>query len=329
MERWAMKLAINHFIDNLIREAYYLRATDIHFQPTDDGVNILMRKQLRLSMQKLISTTYYEKIIRYIKFQTKLDISVKNRPQDGSFQRFVNGQKVFIRVSLIPLMALESIVMRLLPAQRSAAGEQLFYNQDHFGQMVKTITADNGLFIFTGPTGSGKTTAMYAVMESLQRQNKKVITIENPIEIINDRFVQFQVNEDLDLSFKTGLKAALRHDPDIIMIGEIRDEETARAVVRATLTGHKIITTMHTKNKYGVIERFLDFGFLKSEIASILIGITAQRLILRDDTLKIFVDLATDQKLANLIAGDRENDDITQLIEKAGGVDGPITTAKS
>ncbi len=145
--------------------------------------------------------------------------------------------------------------------------------------------------MFTGPTGSGKTTLMYSILEKLSNLNQqKVVTIENPIEIKSDKFIQIQINESRNLTYDVAIKAVLRQDPDIIMIGEIRDLVTAKAVMRAALTGHRVITTMHTKDKSGVVDRLLDFGFLQSEIEAVIIGVSNQRIVQINDTTKIFVD---------------------------------------
>lgn len=312
-----MEENIQEFMHNIVKQAYHLEVTDIHFQPNKKSIDILYRQKLSLIFQKKIEWEYYEKILRYIKFKTKLDISIRNKPQDGSYEEKFHDEIVYIRTSMIPLIDIESMVLRILPSNMYQEYEKLFFNINDFNKIRDICLNKRGLLIFTGPTGSGKTTAMYSILNKIAEHKKKIITIENPIEIMSSNFVQLQINEDLNITFSQGLKSALRHDPDIIMIGEIRDEETAKNVIRATLTGHTIITTMHTKNKRGVIERFLDFGFKKSEIESILECISSQRLIIdKEEKIKIYMDVATNEEIKKLFDFDFKEITIEEKIKK-------------
>lgn len=309
---------ISQYVTELIFEAYQLDASDIHFQPFDENVKILFRIQTELKFQKKISESEYRKIVRYVKFKTRLDISNTTTPQDGAYSLITNDKKkLFIRISTMPAIRNESLVIRLLPDEQYDDFDKIALFPKDLEEIYQTLKTQNGLFIFTGPTGSGKTTSMYSILNKLStHDNKKILTLENPVEIINHNLVQININEDLNITYTDGLKYALRQDPDIIMIGEIRDEDTARNVFRAALTGHTVISTMHTKNKYGVIERFLDFGFLKSEIESVLVGVTNQRLVIdKNNDTKSYYDYAVGKNLSQLIEK-KEKVDIYEQIEK-------------
>lgn len=311
-------MKISEMMKKMIIEAVSLEATDIHFQPLEETVHIYYRIMDKLLPQKKIKFEEYQKIIRYIKFKARLDISISKYPQDGSFKMSNEKQNVFIRVSTIPLLNGESLVIRLLQDQQKLKIKDIAYFEKDLIKMYQVINNQNGLFVFTGPTGSGKTTTMYSILNYLVEQNnKKILTIENPIEIVNHNFVQVQINEDMKITYPVCLKAALRQDPDIIMIGEIRDEETARNVFRAALTGHTVISTMHTKNIYGVIERFKDFGFLQSEIESVLIGISNQRLIIDESSvIKSFYDYVCNEELKRMIRKEKIDEGIDSKIKK-------------
>ncbi len=310
-----MKISV--LVMELILEAYQLHASDIHFQASETDVKILFRIKTDLSVQRVIDPLSYQKILRYMKFKTRLDISNTKTPQDGAFNiNLDDGKKLFIRISTMPAIHQESLVIRLLPNKEYQTFEEIALFPQDLENIFDTLKNQNGLFIFTGPTGSGKTTSMYAILNQLVHQcHRKILTLENPVEIINDNLVQININETLNLTYNQGLKFALRQDPDIIMIGEIRDEETARNVFRAALTGHNVISTMHTKNKYGVIERFLDFGFLQSEIESVLIGVSNQRLVInKKGETKSFYDYAINKDLQALIEN-KEQQGIYEKIE--------------
>ncbi len=303
-------MKISEWINQLIIEAYNLSVSDIHFQPVNDHANIFFRIKTKLKLQKKIENELYIKIIRYIKFKTKLDISLSKLPQDGSYTLEYKNKTIYMRISTVPLVYGESLVIRIMSDENKADIQSLSYYPNDLIKMYQTIKSQNGLFIFTGPTGSGKSTSMYSILNKLViEEQKKVITIENPVEVINNNFIQVQINEGLDINYASVLRACLRQDPDIIMIGEIRDENTARSVFRAALTGHTVISTMHTKNKIGVIERFLDFGFLKSEIQSVLIGISNQRLVLnKNDQIKSFYDYVIGDQVEELFTKGETND---------------------
>ncbi len=312
-------MKISQQVYKLLIQASALSASDIHFHPIGESVKIYFRMGDQLRFQKQLDIDTYIKMLRYIKFETKLDLSITRFPQDGSFViENEEGNKLFIRISTIPLVDHESLVIRILPDDELNDFYEISLIPSSLDDIYNELKNKNGLFIFTGPTGSGKTTSMYSILDKLAIDDqKKVLTLENPIEIINDNLVQMQINEEMKITYSIGLKAALRQDPDIIMIGEIRDEETARNVFRAGLTGHTVISTMHTKNKYGVIERLIDFGFLKSEIDSVLIGVSNQRLVKDyDNKTKAFYDYALSDDLREMIKNEKEIKDIDFKLEE-------------
>ncbi len=288
---------INKYFTELITEANAINVTDIHFKPANEYVEVYFRKTPELILINQIELNDYQKLINYLKFKANLDISLKKLPQDGS----LCWENINMRLSFVPLIKNESIVIRIIPPQMVNDYSELFFNPKQYQEMYQLLNKEVGLFVFTGPTGCGKTTSMYKLLNDLViNKHKKVITVEDPIEIQNNLFVQMQINSQKGFTYVEALRAILRQDPDIIMIGEIRDNETAKIVMRAALTGHLIITTMHTKNKRGVYERLLDFGFKKSEIISVLVGICNQRLLIKNNERKVFLDTAIKKELDNL-----------------------------
>ena len=269
---------VEHFnFKNLLAEASALKVSDIHFQPTFKKVSIFFRFKTKMQLRTVISLEDYNTFKRIIKYYSKLEIAIINEPQDSSFTIDVNDVEINIRVSIIPTLENETIVLRIIFNEIIS---NLFIEQNSsLHDIYHTLSNNKGLYVFTGSTGSGKTTTMYAILDKLASSKKaKIITIENPIEVSIPSLVQTEINTNRNLDYDTYLKAILRQDPDYIMIGEIRDQKTAKIIIQAALTGHTIVTTMHTKSLQGVIERFLDFGFFLSEIEAVLIGITHQEM---------------------------------------------------
>lgn len=295
---------IAKFINELIITSAKNGVSDIHFKPLRDKVEIYTRNEGKLKSEQAIDISQYRLLLRYVKYKSKLDLGLCQTPQDGSYMLTTTDGDLYVRISTIPLVYSESMVIRLLGENKHLDLFAIALFASDLQQIYQQIISSTGLFVFTGPTGSGKSTSMYALLElAATEAKKKVICIEDPVEVINDNFTQIQINEVAGLTYSSCLKACLRHDPDIIMIGEIRDEETAKNVFRASLTGHTVISTMHTKNKYGVIERFLDFEFKPSEIKSILIGISNQRLVLNEEyKIKAFYDYVIGDQVEDIIA---------------------------
>lgn len=264
----------------IVSDATRNQATDIHIVPRKKDTLIQLRLTNKLIPHLTIPKDECEKLISHFKFTANMDIGERRRPQSGSIVCEVNGQSMGLRLSTLPSNNRESLVIRLLPQQ-----EQIpFYRLSLFPSMTKKLLDllkhAHGLIIFTGPTGSGKTTTLYSLLnETAHLFHRNVITLEDPIEKNYDSVLQVQVNEKAGVTYAAGLKAILRHDPDIIMVGEIRDAETAKIAVRASLTGHLVLSTMHTRDAKGAVYRLHEFGVNWLEVEQTLIAVTAQRLV--------------------------------------------------
>lgn len=267
--------------EKILQEALALNASDIHVIPHKLDASIMLRIQNRLITKETMSTSIYEKIISHFKFLSGMDIGEKRRPQSGSIQLTMNDKSISLRLSTLPTYNQESMVIRILPQTVNSS----FLTLSLFPQSIQTLYSlalrSTGLIILTGPTGSGKTTTLYSLINEIKKNfDCNIITLEDPIEKqIDTGCLQVQVNEKAGITYAAGLKAILRHDPDIIVVGEIRDEETAKAAVRASLTGHLVLSTMHTRDSKGAIYRLQDLGVSLQDIEQTLIGVTAQRLV--------------------------------------------------
>ncbi|WP_077213957.1 competence type IV pilus ATPase ComGA [Bacillus dakarensis] len=272
--------SIELLADRIIKDAVRNYATDIHIIPRRHDTLIQLRMANRLIPRFHLPKEDCERLISHFKFTASMDIGEKRRPQSGAFSVKVNDYDISLRLSTLPANQKESLVIRILPQQ-----EQIpFYKISLFPKTTLKLLAllnhAHGLLILTGPTGSGKTTTLYSLLnETSHYFNRNVITLEDPIEKESDTVLQVQVNEKAGVTYAAGLKAILRHDPDIIMVGEIRDSETAKIAVRAALTGHLVLSTMHTRDAKGAIYRLLEFGVNQVEIQQTLIAVAAQRLV--------------------------------------------------
>lgn len=267
---------VNLIIDN----AYFMRASDIHVEPMEDRVRIryridgvcLERDNLPKNMQAPLTTR--------LKILSGMDIAEKRLPQDGRIKRIIGGQDVDFRVSALPGNHGESIVLRLLRRDAVNIGiESLGFEQDNYEQFQKIIKRPNGIFLVTGPTGSGKTTTLYAALQELNKPDKKIVTAEDPVEYNFDGMNQCQVKEDIELTFDRILRAMLRQAPNIILVGEIRDGVVADIAIQAALTGHLVFSTLHTNDAPSAITRLIDMGVKPFLVASSIQAIMAQRLV--------------------------------------------------
>ncbi|MBE3569770.1 MAG: type II/IV secretion system protein [Bacillales bacterium] len=256
-------------------------ATDIHFEPKTHGYQIQLRTHGMLTPYRKLTVKEGERLISQFKYMASMDISEKRKPQSGSLILETEKGKIALRVSTLPsVLQRESLAIRLSPQKAAIDVGRLSLFPNSVKKLLALLHYSHGLIIFTGPTGSGKTTTLYSlVSHSTSQFNRKVITLEDPVERQNDSWLQLQVNEKAGLTYSSGLKAILRHDPDIVIVGEIRDEETARITMRAALTGHLVLTTMHTKDAKGAIYRLLEFGIEWNDIQQTLVAVSAQRLV--------------------------------------------------
>lgn len=280
----------------LFRFAYESHATDIHFHPYPAHTSILFRTEGVLKEIRRIPRADADKMVAHLKFQSGMDIGERRLPQNGSLMMQQIG-RLSVRLSTVPIGEGERLVARLLPANEDLSLAQLPLLNTASRDLNALAEREHGLIIFTGPTGSGKTTTLYALLQEITKQtNRHVISVEDPIEKPRKSFTQLQVNEQAGLYYADALKAALRHDPDVLMVGEIRDEQTAKIAVRASMTGHLVLTTLHTRNTSGALVRLLEFGVPANYLYESLAAVVAQRLVHdeRDQRKAIFGFLANE-----------------------------------
>lgn len=265
---------------SLFKDAVLSGASDIHIEPGEKLLRIRMRVDGMLQENILNDSRIAKPLVQRLKMRANLDISEKRLPQDGRFHLNIHGKFFDVRVSTLPTSCGESVVMRLLD-QSSPIQElsELGMSMDMVQRVEKIYSEPHGLLLVTGPTGSGKTTTLYSILTKLNRSSQKIITVEDPVEYQISRINQVQVNAKIDLNFSTVLRAALRQDPDVIMIGEIRDQETATIAMRAAVTGHFVLATLHTNDSMSSALRLLDMGGKGYMVASSLKGVLAQRLV--------------------------------------------------
>jgi type IV pilus assembly protein PilB len=273
-------------VDTMILSALQKRASDIHIEVGDRGVHVKYRIDgvLYPAMDPL-DLKYHAPMISRIKVMSELDIAEKRVPQDGRFKLRLDQKKVDFRVSILPGIFGEAVVIRILDKEYITAGvnqlrlDRLGFNPEDLRRFRRSIVEPYGMVLVTGPTGSGKTTTLYAAIEEINTQEDKIITIEDPVEYQLRHVTQIPVNEKKGLTFAKGLRSILRHDPDKIMVGEIRDAETAQIAIQSALTGHLVFTTVHANNAFDVIGRFVNMGIEPYNFVSSLNCILAQRLV--------------------------------------------------
>lgn len=266
--------------DDLLNASLKANASDIHFYPFQNHTDIYFRIQGKRILHKKIRIEQYQLLLTYYKFISRMDIGESRKPQNGTIGHNADAKLYSLRISTLPLHYTESLAIRILPQDTTLTLEQLFLFPNQLNRIKKWITNRAGIILFTGPTGSGKTTALYALLESiLKEKSYQTITLEDPIEKHMEHILQVQVNEKAGITYQTGLKAALRHDPDIIMVGEIRDKYTAQFAFEASLTGHLVLSTLHAKNATGTIHRLIDMGIERSDLEQSLIAVAALELV--------------------------------------------------
>lgn len=273
--------SIINFVNQILTQAIKDRATDIHIEPFEDEISVRYRIDGILHRMPLPqgAKQFQNAIISRIKIMANLNIAEKRLPQDGRILFKYNEQEYDLRVSILPTPEGESIDLRVLSKTMLFSLEDLGLMEKDFEILEKIIRKPNGIIFVTGPTGSGKTTTLYACLQKLNTSDAKIITIEDPIEYRLKGITQIQVNPKIGLTFAHGLRSILRHDPDIILIGEVRDVETAEIAIRASLTGHLVFSTLHTNDAASGITRLLDMGIEPYLIASSVECFIAQRLV--------------------------------------------------
>ncbi len=278
----AGEASIIKFVNQVLAEGIHLRATDVHFEPFERELRVRYRIDGVLQEANIPPTVkqYQASIISRLKILAHLNIAEKRLPQDGRIKLKIAGAEVDVRASMIPMLHGEGVVLRLLHRGSALLGlEQLGMCEADIGLIQHILDLPHGIFLVTGPTGSGKTTTLYASLSRINTIDLKIITIEDPVEYQLTGINQIQVNTKAGLTFGSGLRSILRHDPDVILIGEIRDTETAEIAVQASLTGHLVFSTLHTNDAPGALTRLVDMGIEPFLVASSLEGVLAQRLV--------------------------------------------------
>jgi type IV pilus assembly protein PilB len=276
----ALEPPLIRLVNLLIMKAIKQGASDIHIEPEEDTLRVRYRIDGILHEVETPPKHVQQAVISRIKILSNLDIAERRIPQDGRFQVNADNRRIDIRVSCVPTLFGENVVLRLLDTTHlKLTLMDLGFEKEELEVYDQLIQRPHGIILVTGPTGSGKTTTLYASLRKLNSPEKNIITIEDPIEYRLEGIRQIQVNPKVDLTFANGLRSILRQDPDIIMVGEIRDKETAEIAIHSALTGHLVLSTLHTNDAAGAITRLVDMGIEPFLIASSLIGVVAQRLV--------------------------------------------------
>ena len=270
---------IAEIINNLIVYAVSKGASDIHFDPFEEGVKVRLRIDGVLQDHTIIPKAYQRNMTTRIKLISNMNITESRLPQDGAIKGNINGIDLDMRVSSLATNLGEKIVIRILDYTQSANGlDSLGFTPSNLEKIKRMISVPNGIVLITGATGSGKSTTVYTMLQTLNTTDTNIITVEDPIEMNIEGINQVQVNSEIGLTFARVLRSILRQDPNIILIGEIRDTETAQIAVRASITGHLVFSTIHTNNSLTTIERLLDMDVERYLLSSALTGIVSQKL---------------------------------------------------
>ncbi len=276
----ASEAPVIRLVNSIIGKVTDLRASDIHLEPFDDGLHVRYRVDGVIHPGELVPPRLSAAVGSRVKLMAHLDIAERRLPQDGRIKTRVKGRELDLRVSTVPTVHGESIVMRVLDrASVKLQLETMGFAKDTLAKFNDLLTRPHGILLVTGPTGSGKTTTLYAALSKIDAEENKIITVEDPVEYQLEGINQIQVHSQINLTFANALRSILRQDPDIIMIGEMRDGETAQIAVQSALTGHLVLSTLHTNTAAGAITRMQDMGVESYLITSSVNGVLAQRLV--------------------------------------------------
>lgn len=286
--KFAPKMLLNtegqsvDFVDDLLKMAVSRRASDIHIEPMQDKTRIRLRVDGMLQVLCDLPKSHQDGVVSRIKVLGEMDITEKRLPQDGHLEKPIENRLIDLRISTMPTVHGEKVVVRILDKTTTFSSlDKLTFTDENLTAYRNLFRSPHGIVLVTGPTGSGKSTTLYATLNELNKPETNIITIEDPVEYQLEGVNQIALNTKAGLTFANGLRAIVRQDPDIIMVGEIRDEETARIAVQAALTGHLVLSTLHTNSAVGAITRLLDMGIEPYLLASCLRGVVAQRLVRR------------------------------------------------
>ena len=273
------KTPVVEIVNRILVDSSKRGASDIHFDPAEEFVKVRIRIDGELIDYTEVPSLVAKNLITRIKIISGMNITESRLPQDGAIKATLEDVNLDLRVSSLPTNKGEKIVIRILDYSLSLAGlENLGFSQENLKKVIKMISEPNGIILVTGATGSGKSTTVYSILQRLNKENTNIISVEDPIEMDIEGINQIQTNSEIGLDFATVLRSILRQDPNIIMIGEIRDTETAKIAVRASITGHLVLSTLHTNDSLNTIERLLDMEVERYLLASALTGIISQKL---------------------------------------------------
>ena len=266
-------------VNNMLIDAARKRASDIHFDPTPTVLNVRIRVDGELILYATVPEAVKKNLVTRVKIISGMNITESRIPQDGAIKMQVDGKDLDLRVSTLPIVYGEKVVIRLLDYSSTLSTlESLGFSDKNLEKVKKTMAKPNGIILVTGATGTGKSTTVYAMLQALNTIERNIITVEDPVEMKLSGINQVQVMSEIGLTFASALRSILRQDPDIIMIGEIRDSETAKIAVRASITGHLVLSTIHTNNSLTTIERLTDMDVERYLLGSALEAIISQRL---------------------------------------------------
>lgn len=277
------ELPIVRLVDQILSEAVRVGATDIHVQPEEDELLVRFRLDGMLRIISRLPAPLHLPVATRLKVMANLDISERRLPQDGQIDMEMGSHRIDVRVSTAPTLHGENVVLRILDHSKMAwTFEDLGFEEIDRDRILKLVQRPNGIFLVTGPTGSGKTTSLYASLRTLDSESLNIMTLEDPVEYRLEKIRQSQISEKAGYTFATGLRSFMRQDPDVILVGEIRDLETAEIAIRAALTGHLVLSTLHTNSALASLYRLRDMGVPSYLLAPTLAGVLAQRLVRRN-----------------------------------------------
>jgi type IV pilus assembly protein PilB len=266
--------------NQIFAQGLNLGASDIHIDPLEDNILVRYRVDGMLKTDRVLQSTQFSSLIARLKIMANLNITESRLPQDGRIRIMKNEHLIDLRISILPTVNGEKVVIRILDKSKAIKPmNQLDLNKRYLQTFINMVEQPSGLVLLTGPTGSGKTTTLYSALQHINRDTTNIVTIEDPVEYQIEGINQVQVNPQINLSFASGLRAILRQDPNIIMVGEIRDEETAEIAIRAALTGHFVMSTLHTNDAISSVPRLLDMNIEPYLVISALNGVVSQRLV--------------------------------------------------
>ncbi len=306
IEAEAKKKPIVRLLNSIVLQAVNSKASDINIRPEKDRVNVFFRIDGKLQFIRSLSRTLLPALVSRVKITAQMDISERRLPQDGHARLQRHGKQIDLRISVVPTVNGESVVIRILDKDAGFRPlDELGFSDYDLYKVRRMISRPNGIFLVTGPTGSGKSTTLYAVLNEVKQRNPHILTVEDPVEYDMEGVEQVQISLAKGYTFAEALRHFLRHDPDVIMVGEIRDEETAHIANKAALTGHLVFSTLHTNDAASTVTRLLDMGVESYLLSTTLLGVMAQRLI-RVNCLECIVEEKIDSHIRETLKLDAD-----------------------